>query len=109
MTSQNKVIDLRKVVKYFELDYFIVSETKTDESSLSQQFVTDNFEVRARKDRNCHGGGLIEIARKSFMAFICKKPTHQEPNNLERICSELTIPIMNGSATVSIDHPILKI
>ena len=48
----------------------------------------DNFQIRARKDRDCHGGSLLEFVRKGF---ICKRQTHLEPNNLECICSELTI------------------
>ena len=47
-----------------------------------------NFEIRARKDRGCHGGGWLEFVRKGF---ICKRQTHLGPNNLECICSELTI------------------
>ena len=70
------------------LDYFVIGETKNDESFPSQQFAMDNFEVRARKDRDCHGCDLLEFVRK---CFICKRQTHLQPNNLECICSELTI------------------
>ena len=48
----------------------------------------DNLEIRARKDRDCHGGGLLEFFRK---AFDCKRQTPLEPNNLECMCSVLTI------------------
>ena len=60
---RNKII-VREIVKHLELDYFVISETKIDENFPSQQFVMDNFEIRARKDRDCH--------RKRF-AKICKK------------------------------------
>ena len=33
---RNKIIDLREIVKYVELDYFVIGETKIDESFLSQ-------------------------------------------------------------------------
>ena len=33
---RNKIIDLREIAKYLELDYFVISETKIDESFLSQ-------------------------------------------------------------------------
>ena len=29
-----------------------------------------NFEIKASKDRDCHGGGLLEFVRKGF---VCKK------------------------------------
>ena len=85
---RNKIIELRKIVKYSELDYCVISETKIDESFPSQQFAIDNFEIRARKDRDCLRGDLLEFVRK---VFICKRQTHMDPNNLECICSELTI------------------
>ena len=45
----------RKIVKYLELDYFVLSEKKkNDENFLSQQFIIVNFEIRARKDGDCH-------------------------------------------------------
>ena len=85
---RKKIIYLRKVEKFLELDYFVTSETKIDESFSSQQFAMDNFEIRARKDRDCHGGGLLKFVIKGF---ICKIQTHLEPNKPECICSELTI------------------
>ena len=33
---RNKTIDLREIAKYLELDYFVISETKIDESFPSQ-------------------------------------------------------------------------
>ena len=85
---RNKTIALREIVKYLELDQFVTSETKIDESFPSQQFAMDKFEIRARKDRDCHGGVQLEFVRKGF---ICKRQTYLEPNNLECICSKLTI------------------
>ena len=67
--SRNKIIDLREIVKDLGLRYFVVSETKLDKSFPAQQFVID-FEIRARKDRDQHDGGLIEYVRKGF---ICKR------------------------------------
>ena len=67
---RNKIIDLTEILKYLELYYFVISETKIDKSFPSKQFAMDNFEIRARKDRDCHGGGLLEFVRKGF---ICKR------------------------------------
>ena len=69
----------------------------------------DNFEIRVRKDKDCHGGSFLEFFRKGF---ICKRQTHLEPNNLECVCSELTISnkgwlcfsIYRQSNSQNIDH-----
>lgn len=82
------IIDLREIVKYSELNYFVTGEAKIDESFPSQQFVINNFQIRARKDEDCHGDELIEFVRNSF---ICKRLTYQKPKKLECTCSELTI------------------
>ena len=51
-------------------------------------FVINIFEIRTRKDKHCHGGGLIELVREGF---IYNRLTHLKPNNLESVSSELTI------------------
>ena len=70
------------------LDYFVVSETKLDSSFPSAQFHINGYEVRARRDRDKSGGGLIEFVRKGF---ICKRLEKLEPKLSEVICSEFTI------------------
>ena len=87
-SPRNKIIDLREIVKYFELGYFVLSETNIDESFPSQQFAMNNFEIRTIKDRDCHRSGLLEFAREGY---ICKRQTHLDPNNLECLCSELIL------------------
>ena len=62
---RNKII-VREIVKHLELDYFVISETKIDENFPSQQFVMDNFEIRARKDRDSHGKRFAKICKKGF-------------------------------------------
>ena len=52
------------------------------------QFKLNGYEIRARKDRHKHGGGLIEFVRQGF---ICKRLKKYEPNYSECICSEFTI------------------
>ena len=69
-------------------DYFVVSETKLDSSFPPAQFHINGYEVRARRDREKSGGGLMEFVRKSF---ICKRLKKLEPKFREVICSELTI------------------
>ena len=48
----------------------------------------NGYEIRARRDRHKHGGGLIEFVRQGF---ICKRLKKYEPNYSECICSEFTI------------------
>ena len=40
---RNKIIDLREIVKYLELDSSVISETKNNESFPSQQFAMDGL------------------------------------------------------------------
>ena len=74
------------------LDYFVISETKLDSSFPSAQFHINGYEVRARRDRDKSGGGLIEFVRKGF---ICKRLKKLEPKISEVICSEFTISNKN--------------
>ena len=58
---RNKIIDLREIVKYSKLNYFVISETKIDERFSPRQFAMGDLEIRARKDKDCHGGGWFDI------------------------------------------------
>ena len=64
---RNKIVDLREIMSDISLDYFVVSETKLDSSFPSAQFHINGYEVRARRDRDKSGGGLIEFVRKGFI------------------------------------------
>ena len=85
---QNKIIDLREFLKHISLDYFVLSETKLDNSFPCAQFQIADYEIRARRNRNQCGGGLIEFVKKGL---ICKRLKIFETVNSECICSELTI------------------
>ena len=85
---RNKVIDLGGILNDSPLDYLVISETKLDESFPNSQFKLNGYEVRARRDRHKHGGGLIKFVRQGF---ICKRLKKYEPNYSECICSEFTI------------------
>ena len=85
---RNKIIDLREVMQVLQLDYFVVSETKLDNSFPSAQFYLSDYEIRCRKDRDKNGGGLIEYIRRGV---ICKRLKQFESNVIEAIFSELTI------------------
>ena len=59
-----------------------------DESFPNSQFKLDGYEIRPRRDRHKHGGGLIEFV---WQGFICKRLKKIEPNYSECVCSEFTI------------------
>ena len=71
-----------------QLEYFVISETKLNDSFPSAQFAIENYEIRARRDRDGHGGGLIEFVTRGI---ICKRVKQFETVISESICSEITI------------------
>ena len=85
---RNKIIDLREIISYLQLDYFVLSETKINDSFPSAQSDMSGYEIRARRDRNGMGGGIIEYVRREV---ICKRLKDFETTISESICSELVI------------------
>ena len=61
---QNKLTDLRVILKYLSLNYFVLSETKLNESFANAQFTLDGYEIRTGRDRNKFGGGLMSLFQK---------------------------------------------
>ena len=57
---RNKITDLREIISYLQLDYFVLSETKINDSFPSAQLDMSGYETKARKDRAGMGGGIIE-------------------------------------------------
>ena len=55
---RNKIIDVRII-------HFVLSETKVDKSFPTSQFHLSGYQIRARKDRNKYGGGLLEYVKKT--------------------------------------------
>ena len=85
---RNKIVDLREIILELSLDYLVLSETKIDQSFPTAQFYIKGYEVRARRDRDKHGSGLIEFVKNGF---ISKRLKESEAKQGECICSELTI------------------
>ena len=68
---RNKLVDTREVFGKLQLDYFVLSQTKLDDSFPSAQFYIENFEIRNRRDRD----------KKWRCAYrICKKRFHYQKN-----------------------------
>ena len=85
---RNKIVDLREIILGLSLDYLVLSETKIDESFPTAQFYIKGYEVRAKRDRDKHGGSLIKFVKNGF---ISKRLKEYETKQSESICSELNI------------------
>ena len=85
---RDKIVDATEVFVKLQLDYFVLSETKLDDSFHSAQCYMENFEIRNQRDRDKNGGGFIEFVRKGF---ITKKIKEYETKVSETIASEFTI------------------
>lgn len=87
---RNKFIDLLPMLQEGFVDVLIVGESKLDCTFTNSQFSIDNFSLY-RKDRNCHGGGVLayvnnsiaHCVRHDFDAFIF--------NGLEGIVIEINM------------------
>ena len=91
---RNKIHDLRRMKHDVPIDYFVISKTKLENSFPNAQLAINNYEIRARRDRNKHGGGLIGFVRKGI---ICSKRLRKyESLNIKVICSEVTILSKNS-------------
>ena len=64
---RNKIHGLRLIIHDVSIDYFVTSETKLDKSFSNAQLTVNNYEIRARRDRDKHGRGLIEFVGKGLM------------------------------------------
>ena len=71
-----------------QLEYFVISESKLDDSFPSAQFAIESWKIKARRGRNGHGGGLIEFVKRGI---ICKRFKQFETVISESIFSEITI------------------
>ena len=85
---RNKITNLRVIMKTLSLDYLILSQTKIDESFPTSQFNVESYEIRARRDRDKYGAGLIKFVRRSL---ICKRLRDYKPKHSEYLCSELNL------------------
>ena len=85
---RNKIIDVREIIGWLQLDCFVISETKSDFSFRSVQFHIEGYDVRNRRDRNKSGHGLNEFVKKGV---ITEGLNDLETNLSETICTEITI------------------
>ena len=83
-----KITDLRILVPQFLPHYLVISKTKLKEEFPNTQFLISDYDIKSSRDRNKHGGGLLEFVRKRL---ICKAITIPSNITSEIISSELTI------------------
>ena len=58
----------RLIIHDVPTDYFVISETKLDNSFPNALLTINIYEIRTRKDRDKHGVDLIEFVRKVLYA-----------------------------------------
>ena len=56
-----------RIIHKYYLDYVVISRTKLDSSFPLAQCHSNTYEVRARRDRDKNGDGLIESVKKGFI------------------------------------------
>ena len=52
------------------IDYFVISETRLNNSFPYVQLTINNYAIRARRDRDKHEGSLIEFVRKGLQKTL---------------------------------------
>ena len=86
---RNKIVDPRCILKEIGLECISISETKLDSSFPDSQFKIDGYHFPPfRKDRNCHGGGLMVFVKSDI---IVTRFTEYELEGIECICTKITI------------------
>ena len=90
---RNKIIDLRCILKEISIEYIAISETKLDGSFPDSQFKIDGYHSPPppppfRRDRNCHGGGLMVYIKNDIIAT---RLIEFEPQEIKCICTKITI------------------
>ena len=86
---RNKIADLRCILKEIGSECISISETKLDSSFPDSQFKIDGYHFPPfRKDRNCHGGGLMVFVKSDI---IVTRLTEYEPERIECICTKIII------------------
>ena len=73
---RNRVLDLKQIARHVQFEYFGNSETKLDLSFPSAQFKLTDHEIRARRDRDENGDGIIDYVLKGVICKRLKKNWH---------------------------------
>ena len=71
------------------IDVFLISETKIDDSFPEAQFLYDGYSKPHRKDRTLGGGGLLMYINENIPSRILN--AHIIPNDVEIMCVEMNL------------------
>ena len=83
----NKIIDLRHILRQIVQEYISISEL--DEQFPDTQFKIEGYHHSSfRIDRTRHGGGLMVFVKSDI---IVTRRAEYEPNEIESICTKITI------------------
>ena len=63
---RHRIFDLTEIILELSLDYLFLRETKIDQSFPTAEIYIKRYELRARRDTDKHGGGLIELVKNGF-------------------------------------------
>ncbi len=85
---RNKIIDLKEILGKALPDILVLAETKLSNEFPTRNFIEQNYQFPIRKDRNEHGGGLMQFNRKGV---ICNRIQTLESEHLEMLSTELTV------------------
>ena len=92
INSLRNKFELMKDMIWDNIDVFMISETKIDESFLIDEFLIEGFHRPIRLDRDKNGGGILFYVRNNMTAVLLEK--HNFPNDIEIIMIELNIRSM---------------
>ena len=84
----NKFDDLKSII-IGNIDVFVLTETKLDNTFNNRQFRMEGFSAPFRLDRNRNGGGIMVYIRDDIPSRILNK--HNFPNDVEGIFIELNL------------------
>ena len=82
-----KFNDLKSLVKD-NVDILMISETKLNDTFPSGQFLIEGYSEPIRRDRNCHGGGIIFYTRDDLP---CHEIKTSLPSDVEAIFLKMTM------------------
>ena len=85
---RNKIIDLRNIAEKCLPDVLLIQETKLSAEFRTEIFLLNNYTSPMRRDRNEHGGGLMQYVRRGV---VCNRLNVYESTSFEVLCSELIV------------------
>ena len=84
----NKFDGIMDIVKH-NLDIFVISETKIDESFPNPQFFCEGYSLPHRRDRCLGGGGLLMYVNQDIPSCILK--SYIIPDDIEILCVKINL------------------